>query len=106
MTVDNTARWMPSAACIRRPDLPWTTDTLLSSRAAVRGMERICRGCPVRNHCATYAVEADVAGGFWAGRDRDALAPRRLDSAGTPFQPALPGLLGAASPVSAARGVA
>jgi len=58
----------------------------------VRAMERVCGGCLVRNHCAAYAVEAAVTGGFWAGRDRDQLAPRRLDATGIPCQPALPGL--------------
>jgi hypothetical protein len=92
MAVDNTARWMPSAACLSRVDLPWTTDATSTTRAAVRAMEGVCAGCPVRNHCAAYAVEADVTGGFWAGQDRDLLAPRRLDTAGTAYQPALPGM--------------
>lgn len=96
MRVDTTARWMPSAACLTRPDLPWTTDTGQSAPAALRAMERVCARCPVRNHCAAYAVEAHVTGGFWAGQDRDSLAPRRLDSTGAPYQPALPGLPGLA----------
>lgn len=100
-TIDNTGRWMPSAACLTRPDLPWTTDTSTSTRAAVRAMERVCAACSVRNHCAAYAVEAHVTGGFWAGRDRDNLTPRRFDTAGTPYQPALPGL-----PASPRRGAA
>ncbi len=92
MGINNTARWMPSAACVTRPDLPWTTDTVPSTRVAVRTMESVCASCPVRNHCAAYAVEARVTGGFWAGHDRDLLAPRRLDTSGSPHQPALPGL--------------
>ena len=59
---------------------------------SLRAMERVCARCPVRNHRAAYAVEAAVTGGFWAGTDRDLLAPRRLDSTGTAYQPALPGL--------------
>ena len=92
MAVDNTSRWMPQAARLVRPDLPWTTDTGSSSRAQVHAMTRVCSRCPVRNHCATYVVEAHITGGFWAGSDRDALAASRLDCTDTPLQPALPGL--------------
>ena len=92
MAFDNTSRWMPQAACLVRPDLPWATDTGSSSRAQVHAMTRVCSRCPVRNHCAAYAVEAHITGGFWAGKDRDQLAPRVLDSSGRPYQPALPGL--------------
>ena len=92
MSVDTTSRWMPAAACLGRVDLPWTTDTDRLTAAAVRAMGRVCDRCPVRNHCAAYAVEMAVTGGFWAGRDRDTLAPRRLPSAGIPVQPSLPGL--------------
>lgn len=102
MTVDTTAGWMPQAACVARADLPWTTDTLLSTRALVRAMERVCGGCSVRNHCAAYVVEANITGGFWAGRDRDLFAPRRLDRTGTPYQPGLPGLPGPATERGAA----
>ena len=92
MIVDNTGRWMPLAGCLARLDLPWTTDTSSSSRAQVHAMTRVCSGCPVRDHCAAYAVEAHITGGFWAGSDRDALAASRLDCTDTPLQPALPGL--------------
>ena len=92
MSSDLTSRWMPDAACVARPDLPWTADTASSTRVQVRAMTRVCAACPVRNHCAAYAAEANVTGGFWAGRDRDAFAPRRLETTGTPMQPALPGL--------------
>ena len=92
MSVDNTSRWMPQAACLARPDLPWTTDTSSSSRAQVHAMTRVCSRCPVRNYCAAYAVEAHITGGFWAGSDRDTQAVRRLDCTDTQLQPALPGL--------------
>ena len=92
MNVDLTDRWMRVASCVDRPDLPWTTDIDRLRPVQVRAMGRVCRGCPVRNHCAAYAVEAGVTGGFWAGTDRDGLAPRRLSTARKPFQPSLPGL--------------
>ena len=92
MSVGNTGRWMPFAACLDRPDLPWTTDTGQLSTAQVQAMARVCSGCPVRDHCAAYAVEAHITGGFWAGSDRDPLAAGRLDCTDTPLQPALPGL--------------
>ena len=92
MAVNSTGRWMPFAACLPRPDLPWTTDTGHLFPAQVQAMTRVCSRCPVRNHCAAYAVEAHITGGFWAGSDRDALAASRLDCTDTPLQPALPGL--------------
>ena len=92
MSVDLTGRWMRDAACVDRPDLPWTTDINSLRPVHVRAMGRVCGGCPVRNNCAAYAVEAGVTGGFPTGTDRDLLAPRRLSTAGTPVQPALPGL--------------
>lgn len=95
MIVDTSSRWMPAAACLARADLPWTTDTDRLTAAAVRAMTRVCDRCPVRNPCAAYATTEGVTGGFWAGRDRDVLALRRLSSAGIPVQPALPGLAGA-----------
>lgn len=90
------ARWVRDAGCGVRPDLPWTVDGHLLRVPQVRAMERVCRGCPVRNHCAAYAVEGTVTGGFWAGHDRDVLAHRRLNIAGVPVQPALPGFGGTA----------
>lgn len=80
---------MRAAACVDRPDLPWTNDADRLRPVQVRAMGRVCGGCPVRNYCAAYATEAGVTGGFWAGRDRDSLAPRRLSTVGIP---ALPGL--------------
>ena len=91
MAVDNTSRWMPQAACLDSPDLPWTTDTGHLSRAKVQAMTRVCSRCRVRNHCAAYAVEAHITGGFWAGSDRDPLAACRPDCTDTPLEPALPG---------------
>ena len=92
MAVDNTSRWMPQAACLVRPALPWTTDTGHSSRAQLQAMTRVCSRCPVRNYCEAYAVEAHITGGFWAGSDRDPLAARGLDCTDSNLQPALPGL--------------
>jgi hypothetical protein len=92
MAVDNTGRWMALAACLARPDLPWTTDTGRLPRVQVQAMTRVCSRCPVRDHCAAYAVEVHITGGFWAGSDRDPMAPHRLDCPDTPLQPALPGL--------------
>jgi hypothetical protein len=92
MAVDKTGRWMPLAACLARLDLPWITDTGQSSGVQVQAMTLVCCRCPVRNRCTAYAVEAHITGGFWAGSDRDPLAPRRQDCTDTPLQPALPGL--------------
>lgn len=62
--------WTADAACVTRPDLPWTTDTTRLPRHTVTAMGRVCRACPVRSDCAAHADAIDATGGFWAGSDR------------------------------------
>ena len=33
-------------------------------------MTRTCKACPVADACRGYVREAQVTGGFWAGKDR------------------------------------
>ncbi len=60
--------WMDHAACADRADLPWLDDE--PSIAGLLGMTRTCEACPVAGACRAYVREAQVTGGFWAGKDR------------------------------------
>lgn len=84
---------MRQGACGTRPDLPWLTDTEALSRAAVRDLARVCRGCPVRVLCSVYVVEHSIVGGYWAGKDR-AVTTREPARPLVPVQDPLPGLFG------------
>lgn len=68
--------WMTQAACSRRPDLPWTTDTTAVPTTAVASMSAVCAGCPVMASCWAYAAAEDITGGYWAGIDRDTTTAR------------------------------
>jgi len=88
------AAWMVDAACADRPELRWITDTadLVDGEADV--MAAVCATCPVRAACLAYVRASGVAGGTWAGRDRDPHAPTSEPAAGDPAfaQLSLPGL--------------
>ena len=64
------AAWMARAACVARPDLPWTTDTHCVPGVVVAMMADTCRACPVLASCRDTVSDLDVTGGFWAGQDR------------------------------------
>ena len=63
--------WMRDAACRRIPDLPWTADKGTAPVVLGELMADVCAMCPVRDACAAFVVEADVTGGYWAGRHRN-----------------------------------
>lgn len=66
--------WMGDAAC--EPDPAWTTTTI-AGRYGEREVDPnpttlvrlagICAGCPVIRECASYALDANVSGGMYAG---------------------------------------
>lgn len=66
--------WMAGAACARRPDLPWTTDTADVSAWDAATMRTLCQHCPVLFDCLDAVDYLGVTGGWWAGRDRDPYA--------------------------------
>jgi hypothetical protein len=77
--------WMNQAACRDRDELPWTANCESISR--VRGvaarMRAVCDTCPVRAECERFAVEAEVTGGFWAGRWRSGVQARTRHGRGS-----------------------
>ena len=62
------------ARCAGWPDLPWTGDSWRTSPDDTAVMRALCHSCPVVHACAAYADDAEVTGGFWAGRFRDGFA--------------------------------
>jgi hypothetical protein len=65
------AAWRSLAACIARPDLPWTADPEQVGPWDAESMRDVCRACPVRVECAAYADDVEACSGWWAGQHRD-----------------------------------
>lgn len=59
------------AACVRRPDLPWTSDAEHVTPWQVLTMVAVCDACPAFTECRRAVDALAITGGFWAGRDRD-----------------------------------
>lgn len=70
--------WMAHAACAGQPTSLWYPPTALASQQRTRGVGQrvadqttravaICRGCPVRVHCAAHALANDETFGVWGG---------------------------------------
>lgn len=69
--------WRALAGCAQTdPDL-WFSPGAVEHKEA----KRICRECPVRKQCLTYAMEAPVDHGVWGGlTERERRRHRRLGS--------------------------
>ena len=67
--------WRSQAVCAQTdPDL-WFSPGAVEHREA----KRICRECPVRRQCLSYAMEAPVDHGVWGGMtERERRRHRRL----------------------------
>lgn len=74
----DSCRWVASAACADRADLPWITDAHQVSTVDREAMAAVCAGCPVLASCAAAAERLEVQAGYWAGQNRDTLAPVTL----------------------------
>ena len=56
--------WMRDAKCADTPD----PDLFFSGVAEdIIKAQEICKGCPVRLLCASYAIENNTEGGVWGG---------------------------------------
>ncbi len=68
--------WRSQAICAKTdPDL-WFSPGAVEHREA----KRICRDCPVRSQCLSYAIEAPVDHGVWGGlTERERRRQRRLN---------------------------
>lgn len=79
---DGDADWMTDAACVSRPDLPWTG---AATKRTGELIGQVCASCPVRTECGECAVHARVTAGWGAGRSllvsELSSRPRRGDAA-------------------------
>lgn len=56
--------WMRDAKCADTPDPDLFFSGVAEDIAKAQG---ICKGCPVRILCASYAIENNTEGGVWGG---------------------------------------
>lgn len=59
--LDGFPSWMDRGACTEDPER--------FMDAPVRDKKAVCRRCPVRQDCLTYALEQGEDRGVWGGRD-------------------------------------
>jgi hypothetical protein len=83
--------WMAAGACLNRDDLPWIADPEHTTALDLLAMGALCKDCPARPDCSSYATGEKVSAGFWAGTHRDSGAPKLFAGPGWAAQ-TLPGL--------------
>lgn len=60
--------WRDHAACLKQdPELFFPIGISRPVRAQVRKAKEVCAGCPVRESCLRWALEASVDHGVWGG---------------------------------------
>lgn len=64
--------WMEDAACTIDPELWFSLNPFEIDEA-----KKICRHCPVRKQCLTFAVDNDERFGVWGGETSYQRAARR-----------------------------
>jgi WhiB family redox-sensing transcriptional regulator len=68
---DETA-WHDAAACRDAdPELFFPDGDIRSARAQVKTAKLICRGCPVRATCLSWALASGQDDGIWGGMTED-----------------------------------
>jgi WhiB family redox-sensing transcriptional regulator len=69
---DHRPDWRDNAACRDAdPDLFFPADDIRSARAQVKTAKLICRGCPVRTTCLSWALGSGQEHGIWGGLTED-----------------------------------
>lgn len=66
--MDNPNDWVKDAAC-RKPQnnhIDWFSDNAAKKTKAIE----VCKSCPVKNQCRSFANENDEKHGIWGGVDR------------------------------------
>jgi WhiB family transcriptional regulator, redox-sensing transcriptional regulator len=81
---DSRPDWRDGAACRDAdPDLFFPDGDIRSARAKVKTAKLICRGCPVRTICLSWALASDQEHGIWGGLTED--ERRRLHRRSRPW---------------------
>jgi WhiB family redox-sensing transcriptional regulator len=66
------ADWRDDAACLHTdPDLFFPVGTAGPALRRLDEAKRICRTCPVRTPCLTWALGQESASGVWGGTTED-----------------------------------
>jgi WhiB family redox-sensing transcriptional regulator len=79
--------WRDHAACRDAdPELFFPDGDARAARAQVKTAKLICRGCPVRATCLTWALASGQQHGIWGGLTED--QRRGLNRRGRGFRPA------------------
>ena len=78
--------WRDLAACRpgepdAYPEIFWPVGTDGPAKRQTRAAKAICRGCPVRNDCLTWALE-NAEGGIWGGKTDEERRRMRRHPAG------------------------
>ena len=69
---DRRPDWHDHAACRDAdPDLFFPDGAIRSARAQVKAAKLICRGCPVRTICLSWALASGQEHGIWGGLTED-----------------------------------
>ena len=64
--------WRDDAACRNAdPELFFTDDDTRSARARVKTAKLICRACPVRALCLSWALASGYEAGIWGGHTEE-----------------------------------
>lgn len=64
--MSNYPKWKDRPACEGTDTEDWFNDDDKPTYLNYATLQRICKGCPVRQQCLDYALKHDVFG-FWAG---------------------------------------
>lgn len=57
--------WREAAACLDAPEVDFFPDP--ADREAIAAARAVCAGCPVSDHCLTWAVATNQVDGIWGG---------------------------------------
>ncbi len=84
---DRRTDWLDHAACRRSdPELFFPASDIRAARPQVEAAKKVCRRCPVRGTCLSWAVDNGQQAGIWGGlteEERHRLSRRRTPAVGS-----------------------
>src|SRR6516165_12828845 len=68
---DRSTDWLDHAACRRSdPELFFPVTDIRAARAQVEAAKKVCRRCPVKGTCLSWAMDNGPEAGIWGGTTR------------------------------------
>ena len=65
---DRSTDWLDRAACRRSdPELFFPVTDIRAARAQVEAAKKVCRRCPVKGTCLSWAMDSGPEAGIWGG---------------------------------------